>query len=136
MPVIDLERKRLLGDSVAEYLETIPYYIDSDGESLWHIVPGGRTFGLDGNELAEFVHLCVSRLLESGAVPVRPADEGPLNWVEQTQYGSSNEEIADAIVAEWLEAGGGDPEWHWLWFVTRGVLETDRRETSDVPMRE
>lgn len=127
MAVIDLERKRLLGDTVAEYLEGIPYYIDSDGESLWHIVPGGRSFGFEGGELAEFVRLCVLRLLEAGAVPVRPADEGILNWIEQTQYGSSNEEIADAIVAEWLEAGGNDPEWHWLWFVTRRVLETSRR---------
>jgi len=108
--MIEMKRSRRgePGDTVSNYVETISYYIDSDGESLWRIVPGGRTFGFEGDELAEFVHLFVRRLLESGAVPVRPADEGPLNWVEQTQYGSSNEEIADAIVAEWLEAGGGD----------------------------
>ena len=52
---------------------------------------------------------------------------GELEWVEQTQYGMTREEIADAIVAEWLEAGGGNPEWGYLWFVTRRVLETSRR---------
>ncbi|MBX9861600.1 MAG: hypothetical protein K2Y42_02500 [Hyphomicrobium sp.] len=135
--MIEMKRSRRDApeDTVSNYIETISYYIDSDGESLWRIVPGGRTFGFDGDELAEFVRLCVLRLLEAGAVAVRHADEGPLNWVEQTQYGSSNEEVADAIVAEWLEAGGGDPEWHWLWFVTRGVLETDRREPADIPNR-
>jgi hypothetical protein len=130
--MIDMERRRALGNSVAEFVEALPYWTDSDGESLWHIVPGGRTFGFKGGDLAEFVRLCVSRLLEAGAVPVRHADDGIFNWVEQTQYGSSNEEIADAIVTEWLETGGGNPEWHWLWFVTRRVLETDRREPTNL----
>lgn len=67
------------------------------------------------------------RLLEAGAVPVRHSPKGAaLRWEEQTQYGSSREEIADAIVAEWIASGGGDPPWEYLWFVTREVLKTDR----------
>lgn len=127
--MIDLQRSRRGDpeDTVSYYIETIPYYIDSDGEGLWHIVPGGRTFGFEGDDLTEFVRLCVLRLLEAGAVPVRHAESGALRWREQTQYGTTREEIADAIVAEWLKSGGGDPPWEYLWFVTREVLETARR---------
>lgn len=126
--MIDLSRRRPLGDTAAEFLECLPYEIDGDGEALWRIVPMGRGFGFKGDELAEFVRLCVLRLLDSGAVPVRHGpDDADLEWEEQAQYGSSREEIADAIVAEWLAAGGGNPKWEYLWFVTRRVLETARR---------
>ncbi|MFA5951347.1 MAG: hypothetical protein WC807_13790 [Hyphomicrobium sp.] len=124
--MIDLLRRRQLGDSVSEFIDTIPYFLDSDGESLWHIVPGGRSFGFEGDDLTEFVRLCVLRLLNTGGIPVRHAEEGELNWTEQAQYGTTTDEIANAIVAEWLAKGGGDPKWDWLWFVTRRVLHTSR----------
>ncbi|WP_439542637.1 hypothetical protein [Hyphomicrobium sp.] len=129
--MIDVRQKSSVGDTAAEYIVTIPDEIDSDGEGLWKIVPGGRSFGFEGDDLAEFVRLCVLRLLQVGAVPVRHAKMGKLAWAEQTQYGTTRDEIADAIVAEWLEAGGGNPEWSWLWFVTRGVLQTSRRWQAD-----
>jgi hypothetical protein len=109
--MIDMERQRPLGDTVSYYIETIPDEIDSDGEGLWKIVPGGRSFGFEGEDLAEFVKLCVLRLLNVGAVPVRHSDDGELEWVEQIQYGTTREAVAEAIVAEWLGAGGGNPEW-------------------------
>jgi hypothetical protein len=125
--MIDLQRRSPLGDTVAEFIETLPYEIDGDGEGFWGIVPRARTWGFKGGDLTEFVRLCVLRLLEAGAVPVRHAESGPLRWQEQTQYGTTNEDVADAIIAEWLESGGGDPPWEYLWFVTRGVLETAKR---------
>ena len=125
--MIDLERRSPLGDSVAEFIETLPYEIDGDGEGFWGIIPTGRTFGFEGNDLAEFARLCVLRLLKAGAVPVRHNREGSPEWREQAQYGSTPEEIADAVVAEWLASGGGNPKWEYLWFVTRRVLETSRR---------
>lgn len=122
--MIDLSKKGVLGDTVAEYFKFLPYEIDGDGEGLWQIVPAGRSFGFEGADLAEFVRLGVMRLLDAGCAPVRPASEGPKRWIEQTQFGSDQNEIADAIVAEWLAAGGGDPPWEWLWFVTRRVLDS------------
>jgi len=125
--MIDLQRTRPLGDTVAEFIETLPYEIDGDGESLWHIVPAGRNFGFAGSDLTEFVRLCILRLLGAGAEPVRHNTEGVLEWREQTQYGTTSAEIADAIVAEWLQGGGGNPKWEYLWFVTPRVLETAKR---------
>ena len=123
--MIDLNKKRLLGDTVAEYLVTSPFAIDNDGEGLWQIVPAGRSFGFEGSDLAEFVRLSVLRMLEASAVPVRFADAGPMRWLEQKQFGTGKTQIADAVVAEWQAAGAGDPPWEWLWFVTRRVLETE-----------
>lgn len=125
--MIDLSRRSGMGDTVAEYLEGLPSDIDSDGEGLWAIVPAGENFRFEGAELSAFVRLCVLRLLDAGAVPVRHAEAGPARWQEQTQYGTTRQAIADGIVAEWLAAGGGNPPLEYLWFVTREVLETARR---------
>ena len=126
--MIDLNRRSSMDYTVAEYLEDLPLDTDGDGAGLWSIVPAGRGFGFEGGELSEFVRLCLMRLLESGAVPVRHGpNDALLQWQEQTQYGSTREQVADAIVAEWLATGGDDPPWEYLWFVTREVLETDRR---------
>ena len=99
--MIDLQRLGPSGDAddtVADYIETRPYDIDGDGEALWRIVPAGRGFGFEGSELAEFVRLCVMRLLEAGAVPVRHGpDDAELEWEEQTQYGATKEQMADLI---------------------------------------
>lgn len=129
--MIDLQRRRPFGepgDTAANYIETRLYEIDGDGAGFWGIVPWGRSFGFEGDDLAEFVRLCVLRLLEAGAVPVRHgSNDGEREWAEQKQYGTTKEEIADAVVGEWLASGGVDPPWDYLWFVTRRVLESERR---------
>lgn len=124
--MIDLKRSNS-DYSAADYIRSLPNETDGDGESLFRIVPAGQYLGFEGNELADFVRLCVLRLLDSGAVPVLFAPDGVLKWAEQTHYGSTNEERANAIVAEWLNKGGGQPDWGDPWFVTPRVLETSRR---------
>ena len=121
---IDLKKVSPMGDTVEEYAEKIPYEIDSDGEGLWSIVPTGRNFGYDGEDLKDFVRLCLLSLFKAGGIPVRHGETLGMRWIEQKQYGAEPNEIADAIIAEWQAAGGGDPPWEWLWFVTRDVLQT------------
>ena len=55
--MIDFNKKGVLDDTVAEYLVTLPYAVDSDGEGLWEVVPDGRAYGFEGADLAEFVQL-------------------------------------------------------------------------------
>lgn len=121
--MIDQNRKRLLGDTVAGYIETLPYELDSDGVGFWVIVPAGRSFGFEGDDLSEFVRLCIERLLDVGGVAVRLAEQGPRRWILQTHYGRENSAISAAIVSEWLASGGGNPKWESLWFVTPRVLK-------------
>ena len=126
--MINMNSRRQLGDSVAEYLVTLPYEINSDGEGLWAIVLAGRSFGLSGSELKEFVELSVGRLIDVGGRPVRHANQGKQRWIEQTQYGDTKEDIVREVVAEWLaDLGGRDPPWEWLWFVTPKVLQNAER---------
>lgn len=128
--MINLQQRRPSGVTVAEYLEGVPSELGDDGKAMFAIVPAGRSFGFTGRDLSEFVRLCILRLLSAGGIPVKYAERGPLLWREQTQYGKTKEEIADAIVAEWLAAGGGDPPWGWLWFVNRNVLNSARTPQS------
>lgn len=52
--MIDLRRRRNLGDTAEEYLEELALFLDSDGEGLWAIVPAGKSFGFGGPDLSEF----------------------------------------------------------------------------------
>jgi hypothetical protein len=128
---IDLSKTSSFGDTVEDYVATIPYEADGDGEGLWGIVPAGRSFGYEGAELQEFVRLCILSILKAGGLPVRHAQTGPLEWEEQKQYGTEGDQIAGAIIAEWQAAGGGDPPWEWLYFVTQRVLATSQRWQAD-----
>jgi hypothetical protein len=38
------------------------------------------------------------------------------DWILQSQYGEVDEEIANAIVKEWLSTGAIDPDPGGLWF--------------------
>ena len=121
--MINLNSLSPLGDTAASYIDTLPYELDGDGVGFWVIVPAGRSFGFEGQDLAEFVRLCIERLIDVGGIVARFADHGPRRWVEQVVYGSTKSEIAAAIVAEWQMQGGGDPDWESLWFVTPRVLK-------------
>jgi hypothetical protein len=129
--MINLGQRRGLGDNAAEYIKFLPYDLDIDGVGFWGIVPAGRSFMFEGAELAEFVRLCLWRMIDVGAVTVRHAESGTMRWLEQKQYGTERDQVAEAIIAEWQAAGGGDPPWEWLWFVTRRVLNTSKRWQAD-----
>ena len=56
-------------------------------------------------------------LLERGARPVQSSDRSPF-WVLDRSYGETPDEIADAVIAEWLAPGVGDPKVGAVWFAT------------------
>jgi hypothetical protein len=128
--MINLQRRRPSGITAEEYLEGISSELGGDGKAMFAIVPAGRSFGFARENLIEFVRMCILRLLSAGGIPVKYAEDGPLLWREQTQYGKTQNETADAIVAEWLASGGGDPSWGWLWFVNRDAVNSSRRQQS------
>ena len=97
------------GTPLTEWIERIPNELPRDAVGIFQIVPAGRDgFGLEGEELAEFVRRSIHRLLDAGAVPVRGGKGTGYEWVRQSQYGSSKHEITEALIIEW-QAMPDDP---------------------------
>jgi hypothetical protein len=69
-----------------------------------------------GDDLTDFVRRCVLALLEHDAKPVMGGGGTEYDWLLQSQYGKANEEIANAVINEWLANGAGDPDPGGLWF--------------------
>ncbi len=115
---LNLEAKdKFFGQTIAEYIETVPGELSIDAVGLWQIVPAGRQcFSLQGADLIDFVRRCVWALLKHGAKPVIGGAGTSYDWLLQPQYGESNEEIADAMIAKWLADGASDTDPGGLWF--------------------
>lgn len=110
-------RDNVFGQTVMEYIQTVPGELPIDAVGLWQIVPAGRQrFGLSGEELTEFVRRCVVALLVRGARPVIGGGGTRYDWILQPQYGDTDDQIVDAVVKEWLASGGTDGDPGGLWF--------------------
>jgi hypothetical protein len=104
---------------MSEWIAGWPGSLNDLPVGLWQIVDHGRAgFDLEGEALVEFIRRSIHSLLDAGAMPVRGAGiPGVEKWLLQTQYGRSKQEIAEAVIAEWLRAGAPTPEtWTGLWF--------------------
>jgi hypothetical protein len=53
--MIDDAENKFSGDTVAEWLESLPYELENDAIGLWTMIPAGRyDLGLAGDDLIEF----------------------------------------------------------------------------------
>ena len=90
------------GETIIEVIAKIPNELDYDAIGIWHVVPIGETsFGLSGMSLSDFVRRAIVAILNEGGVPVRHVPGSGYEWVHQSQYGNTPQEIADAIIREW-----------------------------------
>jgi hypothetical protein len=102
-------RDKRYGTPLSEAIERIPNELPFDAVGIFQIVPHGRDgFGLEGEDLADFVRRSIHGLLDAGAVPVRGGKGTGYEWVQQKQYGTSKREITEALIAEW-QAMPDDP---------------------------
>jgi hypothetical protein len=108
---------RIYGGSMSECIAAMPSKLSDLPVGLWDIVDRGRkSFGLEGEALADFVRRCFYALIDAGAKPVAGGNK-PNQWELQVQYGSNRWEITQAVVAEWLQQGAPTPEpWTGVWF--------------------
>jgi hypothetical protein len=110
-------RHMVQGWTVAEWQNWLTGILGSHPVGFWLIVSEGRTyFRLLGENLTEFAHLAVLALLRSGATPLARIPSPPAGWTVVTHYGDTPENIADAVVAEWIASGCGDPDDSAVWF--------------------
>lgn len=89
----------------------------NDPVGMWLIPPAGRyDFGLAGELLVAFVWRTLLDLLRAGAMPVTGDDASDQDrWSVLKEYRGRPEDIAEAIIGEWLASGGGDPDDR-VWF--------------------
>lgn len=115
-------KDKWFGETIEERLLKIPGELDIDAVGLWQIISFGREgFGLADTELVEYVRLNLFALLNKGAKPVIADLEGENDWKIKEGYGQTPEEIAHAVILEWLESGR-DPDVGGLWFALPEML--------------
>ncbi|KAB2823602.1 MAG: hypothetical protein F9K51_07420 [Candidatus Dadabacteria bacterium] len=104
------KKHKIYGRTMSEWISLVPGELDVDAVGLWQIVPAGIDgFGLEGEELTEYVRRNLMALLEAGAIPVRGGKSTGYDWVAQHHYGKTKEEIIENIIREWLNMGN-DPK--------------------------
>jgi hypothetical protein len=111
---------------IAQRIPRAPY--DEDSLGMWAIVDDGRRlFGLEGDALASFIRTYIYELMDAGYKPV--IGVGKNEWQLQVQYGSIKQDVAEAVIMEWLREGAKTPEpWTGLWFgLPRHWLPENRR---------
>ncbi len=126
--MIDTARNKFSGETVEEWLDMLPYELEGDATGLWTIIPAGRhDFGLTGDDLIEFTRRGLLALLREGAKPVHGSKEALSGWELAEGYGDTPEQIAEAVIVEWLASGGGDPDVSALWFATPKIYATPQK---------
>lgn len=124
-------RDKYSGMTLSAYFACVADELSVDAVGMWQIVPNGRHgFALEGGELTEFVRRYVLLLLERGAKPVIGGAGTNYYWLVQSKYGEKKEDIVDAVIAEWLDAGGGDPDFDCVWFALPEIYETTKIATK------
>ncbi len=106
-------RHKGYGTRIDEWIALGPNDLLDDGTGLWSIVGDGIVgFGLEGEELTEYVRFCLLTVLAAGARPVKPLDGDPdYRYEIDFSYGNEISEITDNLITAWLATGGGEPEW-------------------------
>ena len=115
---------RSFGTPIAEWIAHIPTELAVDAVGLWQIVPIFRTsFGLSGAELIDRTRQAVLALLHHRAAPVVGCAKTHA-WMLKSDYGTTPEAVADAVIGEWL-ASGRDPDVGDVWFALPFLYEAD-----------
>jgi hypothetical protein len=104
-----------MSEWINESIPRAPY--DDVPFGMWQIVDDGRRlFDLEGDALADYIRTAIYALMDAGFKPVRGAGK-PDQWQLQVQYGINKQEVAEAVIQEWLREGAPTPEpWTGLWF--------------------
>jgi hypothetical protein len=125
-------RDRFFGNSIDEWISTLPGELAVDAVGLWQIVSFGREgFGLSGDRLTDFVRRGIEALFVKGATPVVGAMNGIHLWTT-VDYGDSSDVASKAIIAEW-QSSGRDPDVGDVWFALPHIFDALR--PLDAPRR-
>lgn len=98
--------ENVYGMRMSEWIALVPGELPQDAVGLWQIVPAGLLrFNLKGSDLVNYVRRNIYALVDAGAIPVVGGRGTGFDWVYQSQYGSTKEEIASKVIEEWQRIG-------------------------------
>jgi hypothetical protein len=106
----DEPKHKFHGTLMSEWIAFTPGGLDDEvGVGLATIIHAGRYgYGLEGEQLIDFVRRSLYTLVERGAKPRHWLMTG----TPQLHYGDdSPNEIVEGVIADWLNRGGDDLEW-------------------------
>lgn len=123
--MIDERVRKLFGDTVSEWIQSLPSDLDDIGVGLHAIVQTGRYgFELKNSELIEFIRKSLYVLLNHGAKPRHWGSPSKPDRDFELHYGNdTNDEIVEGVIADWLASGAGDLEWGDFWFALPGTID-------------
>ncbi len=70
----------------------------------WFVDAATFQFGLAGQPRIDFVEQCVTTALHTGSIPYQPLNGGD-DWESDPKYGTSEKEIHDNVMNEWIASG-------------------------------
>jgi hypothetical protein len=110
-------RGKFRGRTISEWISLVPGELSRDAVNLTQILSAGQIeFELSESELVDYIRRNIIALLDAGAIPVGGGKGTGYEWVAKYHYGTTKDEIASAIVAEW-HANKEDEMYSWgLWF--------------------
>lgn len=111
---------KIHGSTLSEELEGFVTELKEDRVGLWYIIKIGRySFEFTGKQLHDFITLVIKTLIENGGVVGDDADSTKIIHIPTTRYGTKPDEIARAVLDEWIKSGEPDIDpWTGLVFVT------------------
>jgi hypothetical protein len=106
--------------TTSEHIEGFVSELKNDRVGLWDIIRSGRgEFEFTGKQLHDFIHLVIKTLIENGGVVGDDANSTKIIHIPTMRYGTKPDEIARAVLDEWIKAGEPDIDpWTGLVFVT------------------
>jgi hypothetical protein len=113
-------RTKTDGIPLSEELEGYVTELKEDRVGLWWIIGSGKEdFEFTGKKLHDFIYLVIKTLIENGGVVGDDANSTKIIHIPTTRYGTKPDEIARAVLDEWIKAGEPDIDpWTGLVFVT------------------
>jgi hypothetical protein len=110
------DHHRIYGLSKSAWADSIVNESLSDVVSFTSIVNDGDSgFDLSGRELEAFIRMCVRKLLEIGAVPVKESAYPTEEWPRLFDFGENANDIGNNIIDRW-KAVDDLNDMHYVWF--------------------
>lgn len=113
---MNLDRRHLhFGYTLREKIESAVFTMRDEFNDITFLSGGLReNFELSDEEAVEIIRRCIHAMLDAGGVVMDRTKnmDYPL-FLPTDRFGTTRDEITEAVIAEWLSRGGFDGKFDW-----------------------